>query len=700
MDPEYQGLDGDGNRRNWALDAVKAADAYARLEAKYGAGTLPGTGQRIAVIDSGIDVAHSELAPANAAGRVSYTLIPGAQREPFRDAYTMLWKSSHGTSVSSLILASKDDPRQDGSFHGIAHGAHLDMYGIPLGSASGRPYDPQPATRALIRGRAQDRETLAGHALGQRPGVVNMSFGYSEIAEQYLPQRAEMETWLEPLLDRIKRSQGTIFVAAAGNGHGRECARTTDAGCATGKLQATSPLFVSALPLWDSSGEVGKRWAAVVATDRTNAIASFSNRCGQAAKWCLAAPGGRMVYAYTGPEGGRGGNPEGDPTRLEQGYRAGPGGTSLATAVVSGGLAVVKQYFGDTLTMEQVLQRLYATADVTPEPVAGGGTCPEHLDTDGDRTTCELSSTLGRGLMNLEKATRPVGSTSGGGTFADAGGTIASALAMSGVEPVVFDSLGYPFRVAPRAQAYALAPEVDPIPGFADAPDPGPRWRGLQWRDAEPDGPARRWSFAGASDATGALVGGGLAYRAGTGARYWQAGFVGERDRVHGGAAKGSWAGGGFWHHTTFLRAGKRWRLAGDDGEGVSLEAASTLAHGAMRGSGVLQETNGVYSSHALHLDVGGPDRRTRLTLESPLRAEAGEFALKVPVGGTLADGVRYAGVAGDLAPEARELRLTGRHEVEGRYGRVAVAAGMRVNAGHRAGEEDWHAGVQWRLRF
>ena len=132
----------------------------------------------------------------------------------------------------------------------------------------------------------------------------------------------------------------------------------------------------------------------------------------------------------------------------------------------------------------------------------------------------------------------------------------------------------------------------------------------------------------------------------------------------------------------------------------MSLEAASTLAHGAMRGNGVLQETNGVYSSHALHLDVGGPDRRTRLTLESPLRAEAGAFTLKVPVGGTLADGVRYAGVDGDLAPEARELRLTGRHEVEGRYGRVAVAAGMRVDAGHRAGAEDWHAGVQWRLRF
>ena len=54
-----------------------------------------------------------------------------------------------------------------------------------------------------------------------------------------------------------------------------------------------------------------------------------------------------------------------------------------------------------------------------------------------------------------------------------------------------------------------------------------------------------------------------------------------------------------------------------------------------MRGNGVLHETNRLYSRHALH-----------------------------------------------LAPEAREVRLTGRHEVDGRYGRLAVAAGMRVNAG------------------
>ena len=701
-DPEYRGLDDEGNSLNWALEAVKAADAYARLEAKYGAGTLPGAGQRIAVIDSGIDTDHDEIRPARLAGRVSYITLLGARREPYLND-ELEWETSHGTAVSSLILASKDEDaeRQSRSFHGIAHGARLDMYGITLGTASG-PYDPPPtATRDAIHGYAQGQRVIRAGALSRRPGVVNMSFGAEAIVEQYLPQRAEMEQWLEPLIEQVKESAGTIFVAAAGNGHGRECARTTDAGCASGKLEATSPSFDAALPLWDGSGEVGKRWVAVVATDRTNALASFSNRCGLAAKWCMAAPGAGVVAAYSGE------SPRGFDLGVYRSW-ASLNGTSLAAPLVSGGLAVVKQYFGDTLSMEQVLQRLYATADVTPDTVVGDGACPEHLNTNAD-PECELSSTHGRGLMNLERATRPVGSTSGGGTFADAGGTIAAALARRGVTPVVFDSLGFPFRETPQAQAQALAADVEPIPEFAEEGGTAgaPRWHGLQWHGTHHAEPALAtagggpWTFASASDTDGQNVNtAGVAWRASGAHGHWQAGFVAERDRVHGGAATGSWAGGGFWHHTTFLRAGKRWRLAGGAEEGVSIEAASTVAHGAMRGNGVLRETNGVYTGHAVHFDVGGRHRRTRLTLESPLRAEAGEFTLKVPVGGTLADGVRYADVDGDLAPEAREVRLTGRHEVEGRYGRVAVAAGMRFNAGHLAGEEDWHAGVRWRVRF
>ena len=164
-DPEYRGLDDRGRNLNWALEAVKAADAYARLEAKYGAGTVPGAGQRIAVIDTGIDIVHGEIAPAYVAGRVSYTRLLGARREPYLND-DVEWEISHGTAVSSLILASKDASRQPWSFHGIAHGARLDMYGVM--SRAGTKSKGGTAGSRWRRGCGSTRGTSRGRKTGTR----------------------------------------------------------------------------------------------------------------------------------------------------------------------------------------------------------------------------------------------------------------------------------------------------------------------------------------------------------------------------------------------------------------------------------------------------------------------------------------------------------------------------------------------------
>jgi subtilase-type serine protease len=37
---------------------------------------------------------------------------------------------------------------------------------------------------------------------------------------------------------------------------------------------------------------------AVVSVDETGQISDFSNRCGVAQDYCIAAPGGRMLVAY------------------------------------------------------------------------------------------------------------------------------------------------------------------------------------------------------------------------------------------------------------------------------------------------------------------------------------------------------------------------------------------------------------------
>ena len=669
---------------------MRTADLYGGLRTRYGSTTVPGTGRRVAIIDTGIDLTHPEIAPAAAAGRVSCTPLGRGQCAPpvSPDAH-------HGTAVSSLILAQPHATRPSTfSFHGIAYGADVDVYAIALGSGGG-PYNPSPPTAGTMRGHADDFKGYLDQGLGgTRPDVVNMSFGAPGITEEYLPHRSSMAGWLSPLISTVRGATNTVFVIAAGNGHGRRCQDSSPAGCGTGRLDASSPSFDAALPVWDPTGQVGRRWVAVVATDSDNRIARFSNRCGLAAKWCLAAPSQGVEVAYSGA------NPL-DPldSNLWHGYGLAANGTSYAAPLVSGGLVLVKQYFGNTLSMEQVLQRVYATADVVPDTVPGGEACPAHLNTDSD-PQCELSSVYGRGVMNLQRATLPLGRTRGHGTFPH--NAAASTLLARGIHPVVFDSLGFPFRTRPGEQARFHVPGVNPIPSGPVGRDAGePAWPGLQWFQADPAG-AGPWSFATARDGAGTATSGGFAYRSrspGAGA-FWQAGLVSERNHVHGGAATGTWLGGGFWHHTTFLRAGKRWDLTPGRPDGFALEASSTLAHGAMRGNGVLRETNGVYTGHALHLAHTAPGRETRLSLSAPLRAETGSFTLKVPVGGTLHDGVRYADVEGDLAPAARELRLNGAHTSDLPVGQLTAGLGLRMNAGHIEDHRDWYGGLRYSVAF
>lgn len=67
------------------------------------------------------------------------------------------------------------------------------------------------------------------------------------------------------------------------------------------------------------------------------------------------------------------------------------------------------QHFRGQMGNHEVLARVLDTADSSPDPVVSGGSCPVHLDIDGDFSDCELSSTHGRGIMNLDAATRPIG---------------------------------------------------------------------------------------------------------------------------------------------------------------------------------------------------------------------------------------------------------------------------------------------------
>ena len=240
------------------------------------------------------------------------------------------------------------------------------------------------------------------------------------------------------------------------------------------------------------------------------------------------------------------------------------------------------------------------------------------------------------------------------------------------------------------------------IPDFTEGADAGrPSWSGLYWREATRGRRAAgvgSWAFATATDGAGAIHSSGLAYTLPGGA--WEAGWLAERDRVFGGRAEGTWAGGGFFHHTGFLRLRNGWTLAEGEAARIGIDWSSTIAFARMRGGGVLRETRGLYTGHSIEVARTVGPSRTAFGVEAPLRAERGTARLMVPVGGTLQTGVRYANRTAALKPEARELRIGASHAAEGRWGKLAIGARVRLDAGHRRDGRDWSAGLRWGYSF
>ncbi len=132
-----------------------------------------------------------------------------------------------------------------------------------------------------------------------------------------------------------------------------------------GNEAAAQPSLQSGLPYRISGIEPG--WLAVVAIDNAGQIASYSNRCGVAAAWCLAAPGGSWDAGLYSMQN------NGDYAHMY--------GTSMAAPHAAGALAALKSMFPN-LSYLQIRERLLFTAN------RGGA----YAD----------AATYGQGLMDLD----------------------------------------------------------------------------------------------------------------------------------------------------------------------------------------------------------------------------------------------------------------------------------------------------------
>ena len=130
----------------WGLRQIDAATAYARIARRDGAGTAPGAGAGVAVIDDGIDIGHWEFEPRRI-GRTEpdAAVSDTAPGDPLsrRSRSALDRRASRHGGWASVIVARRDGPvpseHAQFDFHGrrLGHRPPPDDNGRPRQRGSG-----------------------------------------------------------------------------------------------------------------------------------------------------------------------------------------------------------------------------------------------------------------------------------------------------------------------------------------------------------------------------------------------------------------------------------------------------------------------------------------------------------------------------------------------------------------------------------
>ncbi len=351
-----------------ALSLVKAQYAYAR-----GAN---GNGVVIGIVDDGLDQRHREFS----GGKIT-EIEYASGYTPNYDSCPSGFGSScladvnrHGTTVGGVLVGRRQEAAGTVAMHGIAYGARLAVTGIPLGSGSPETvYSSAEITDSEPSSADSFFDTIFNW-LNSRVAVANMSFSrtHSIVGTGREKLLRSFPTAIEALKQTgTNRADRTVYVWSAGNAGNKNFADDT---------VKSNVLLYAGFPLRIT--ELQGQFIAVVAVDTTDGeIAAYSNRCGLSKAFCLAAPGtvkAPVPDILCGP--GRMGC-----------YARSVSGTSYAAPLVAGGFALLKQYYRGQLGSHEIVNRLLATAN-----------------DDGIYANEDI---YGQGLLDLDAATRPVGTT-------------------------------------------------------------------------------------------------------------------------------------------------------------------------------------------------------------------------------------------------------------------------------------------------
>ena len=413
----------------YGLSMINAADSYAN--------NLSGAGTTIGIMDSGIETNHVELDSQNkitSDSVLDYSSFSG-YREPTSDDKT------HGTFVASIAAGDRDESNNPNDIQGVAYNAQIHFIAIPLAEPDDN-YEPVEVTEDNSEdysGLDRSYASFYRDFTGRYVTAVNNSYGMQGNIADYEESavRASFPTVIETIAQQNKINK-TIFVWSAGNAGGY-----TDQ-----QVDNSSPEIFPGMVYFIE--ELQDTSVAVVSVNEEGLIADHSNRCGLAKDFCIAAPGENITGAYVTNE-----YPE------NNNYGTGSG-TSFAAPFVSGAIALLTEKFKGQLTGQEILQRIYATANK-----------------EGVYSNSDI---YGQGLLDLKKAIEPIGQTyfispitNQVTTFSQANIFLSSPLfgSLNDIDNKLFltyfDELGAPFSINASQLVRNNNPENSYLPRFPNS---------------------------------------------------------------------------------------------------------------------------------------------------------------------------------------------------------------------------------------
>ncbi|ARP87030.1 autotransporter domain-containing protein [Bordetella genomosp. 9] len=375
---------------SWGLGMINAAPAYAM--------GYTGKGVRVGVVDDGGAYGHPEFAGRAWPWGTQIDAATGDVIEP----------GVHSTAVAGLLAAARDGI----GMHGVAYDATLfpvqGFYdGGPMfsdeaireavdngvrvinGSYAPQVY-PLPEMDAEDANPTYTPQSIQTLLLGSDGRLQNFSdeaeaLRYAAANDVLTVYAAGNEAGVHPVAARHPGGFGLLPFIHPGN-HAAGIYQIVDGG-QEWEMSAYSPENYPKIDLQDPRlrafdfRDLEGTLIAAVAVRRDRTIASYSNGCGVAWRWCIAAPGG------DGPDAGEDAASSFLYTTWVNGrYKVrGMAGTSFAAPLVAGSAAVLRQAF-PYMTARQVAEVLLTSADRSG-----------HL---ADRAL------YGRGLLDLGRAVR------------------------------------------------------------------------------------------------------------------------------------------------------------------------------------------------------------------------------------------------------------------------------------------------------